>query len=191
MKRRTAIGRIIAAGAGGGLLFSGYKWYDWHKTPDLRYLEQHKDLISALAETIIPATDSPGAREAGVGDFIVTMIRDCTDRISQNKFIDGLKELDDHCRSRFNKPYDQCSPTEKTGVLQHFEEKGRPFKGIAGKAEARYLGKSFFTTLKEYTVEGYCSSEAGATKGLAYLYIPGAYHGCIPVQPGQKAWATK
>lgn len=191
MKRRTAIASILAAGTGGGLLFSGYKWIDWHKTPDFPFLEQHRQLITALAETIIPTTDSPGAREAGVGDFILTMIKDCTDRISQNKFIDGLKDLDSWCKSRYNRSFELCSLAEKTETLSHFQEKGRPLKGIAGKAETRYLGKSFFTTLKEYTVQGYCSSEAGATKGLAYLYIPGAFHGCIPMQPGQRAWAIK
>jgi Gluconate 2-dehydrogenase subunit 3 len=191
MNRRKAITRIFLAGIGGGLAFSGYKWYDWNKTPDIDYLEHHRELISALAETIIPATDTPGAREAGVSDFIVTMIRDCTDRISANKFIDGLKELQHYCQSHFQQPFEKCGGPNQQATLQHFEEKGKPFKGVIGKAQNRWLGKSFFTTLKAYTVEGYCTSEAGATKGLAYLYIPGSYHGCIPLQPGQKAWATK
>jgi len=76
-------------------------------------------------------------------------------------------------------------------VLTLFEERGKNFKGILGKAQNRFLGKSFFTTLKEYTVEGYCTSEMGATRGLAYIHIPGKYLGCIPMQPGQKVWATK
>jgi len=191
MNRRKAISRIALAGLGGGLLFSGYKWYDWNKTPDIAYLQQRRELITALAETIIPATDTPGAREAGTGDFIITMIRDCTDRMSMNKFIDGLKDLEHYCRSKFNKPYGQCTATEQQSVLQFFEEKGQPVKGLIGKAQDRYLGQSFFATLKKYTVEGYCSSEAGATKGLAYLYIPGSFHGCIPMTPGQKGWATR
>jgi hypothetical protein len=192
MNRRKAIGRIALTGIGGSLLLAGYKWYDWTKTPDLSYVEQHKDLLAALAETIIPATaGSPGAREAGVGDFIVTMIRDCTDRMSANKFIAGLKEVQQYCRNRFNKPYEQCSHPDQESALRYFEEKGTPYHGIIGKAQDAYLGRSFFSTLKKYTVEGYCSSEPGATRGLAYLYIPGSYHGCIPMQPGQKAWATR
>lgn len=191
MNRRKAITRIILSGTGVGLLFAGYKWYDWNKTPDLAYTEHHKELITALAETIIPATDTPGAREAGVGDYIIIMIRDCTDRMSMNKFIDGLKELQHHCQSRFSKPYEQCSAADRQTVLQHFEEKARPFNNLVGKAENMFLGSPFFTTLKKYTVQGYCTSEAGATRGLAYLYIPGSLHGCTPMQPGQKAWATR
>jgi hypothetical protein len=191
MNRRKAIGRIALTGAGAGLLLAGYKWYDWTKTPDIRYLEQHRGLITALAETIIPATDTPGANEAGVGDFIVVMIRDCTDRMSANHFIDGLKELAQYCRNQFDKPYDQCSASDQQAVLHYFEKKGTPYKGIAGKAEEAYLGRSFFTTLKKYTVEGYCTSQAGATRGLSYQYVPGSFHGCIPLQPGQRSWATR
>ena len=191
MKRRKAIGRILLAGVGGGLVLSGYKWLDWHKTPDIHSLEQYKDLVSALAETILPSGDSPGAREAGVGDFIIVMIKDCTDRISANKFIDGLKELDHYARSHYDRPYERCGENEQIMVLRYFEEKGKPFRGLIGKAQNKYLGKSFFTTLMEYTVKGYCTSELGANKGLAYVLIPGSYHGCIPKWPGQKAWATK
>jgi Gluconate 2-dehydrogenase subunit 3 len=191
MNRRKAIGRIFLAGIGGGLAFSGYKWYDWNKAPDIDYLVRHRTLIGALAETIIPATDTPGARDAGVGDFIVTMIKDCTDRMSANKFIDGLKDVEHYCQSHYQQPFEKCGGADQHATLQYFEEKGKPFKGIVGKAQNRWLGRSFFTTLKAYTVEGYCTSEAGATKGLAYLYIPGSYQGCIRMTPGQKAWATK
>ena len=111
--------------------------------------------------------------------------------MSANKFIDGLKQLGHYCQNHFDKPYQQCSEADQQAVLHYFEEKDAPYKGIVGKAQEAFLGRSFFATLKKYTVEGYCSSELGATKGLSYLYIPGSFHGCIPLQPGQKAWATR
>jgi hypothetical protein len=191
MKRRKAIGRILMVGGGGVAAYSGYKWYDLKKSPDLAYLEQHKNLIADLAEAIIPATDTPGAKDAGVHDFIIVLIRDCTDIKSQNKFINGLNDLEHYCTSSFNKHFGQCTDGEKLQVLKYFEEKGKVYRGIIGKAQNRFLGKSFFTTLKEYTVEGYCSSEIGATKGLLYKRIPGKYNGCIPLEAGQKSWATK
>jgi hypothetical protein len=42
----------------------------------------------------------------------------------------------------------------------------------------------------ELTCLGYYTSEIGATKALKYVHIPGKYEACIPLQPGQKAWAT-
>src|SRR5579871_58442 len=92
MKRRKAIGRILLISGGALAGYSGYKLWDWNKSPDIEYLEKHKELIAALAETIIPATDSPGAKEAGVHEYIITMLKDCTERKSQNKFIDGLRK---------------------------------------------------------------------------------------------------
>jgi glucoside 3-dehydrogenase (cytochrome c) hitch-hiker subunit len=190
MNRRKAIIRITLAGTGLAAAFTGYKWYDITKGPDLVYLDNNRELLGALAETIIPATDTPGAKEAGVGDFIVMMIRECTGVKEQNKFIDGLKDLQGYCRSEFGKPYQSCNSGEQEKVLTHFEKKGRPMGGLAGKVQNRYLGKSFFTILKDYTVEGYCTSEQGATRGLAYMAVPGSFHGCIAMQSGQKAWAT-
>lgn len=190
MNRRKAIFRISLAGVGVAAAIGGYEWHGLTKKPDLDYLTRNKALLAALAETIIPSGDTPGAREAQVQDFIIVMVRDCADRKTQNKFIDGLKDLQGWCRDKYDASYQDCGQEQKLSVLRHFEEKGRPFKGLAGKVETRYFGKSFFTLLKEYTVEGYCTSEPGATKGLAYLYIPGRYQGCITLEPGQRAWAT-
>jgi hypothetical protein len=191
MNRRKAISSIILAGLGGGIIFSGYKWHDWHRSPDISWLRQQKRLLSALAETILPATDTPGATHARIDDYIITMISDCTDRVSANRFIEGLKELDHYSRSKFGKPYEQCPPADQRSILGRFEAKARPFTNLLGKVENIYIGKPFFTTLKKYTVEGFCTSEIGATKALSYLYIPGQYHGCTPMQAGQKTWAIR
>jgi len=190
MNRRKAIIRITLGGAGLATAFGGYKWYGMAKSPDVGYVAGNRELLAALAETIIPATDTPGATEAGVADFIVMMIRECTDRKNQNKFIDGLKDLQAYSKSKYGKDYQHCSAPEQEAVLTHFEQRDRPYGGIVGKVQNRYLGKSFFTILKEYTVEGYCTSEAGATRGLAYVNVPGSFKGCMPMTPGQKAWAT-
>jgi Gluconate 2-dehydrogenase subunit 3 len=191
MNRRKAISRIILAGIGGTLALGGYKWYEANKTPDLSWLEQQKDLLAALADTIIPPTDSPGARAAGVQDFMINLLKDCTDRRSLNNFIDGLHDLQSHCRSNYQAPFTSLSETDRISTLTYFEKKDRPHSGILGKAENRYLGKPFFMTLKAYTVTAYCTSELGATHGLAYVPVPVNYHGCLPWQPGQPAWATK
>jgi hypothetical protein len=191
MNRRTAISRILLAGIGGTIAFSGYKWHEWYKTPDMTWLDANRPLLAALADTIIPPTDSPGARAADTQDFMITLLKDCTDRRTLNKFIDGLKDLEAYCRSTYRHPFADCTATDRIATLTRYEQKDRPLSGIWGKAQNRLLGKPFFTTLKEYTVVAYCTSEQGATRGLAYVAVPVHYHGCIPLQPGQPAWATK
>ena len=190
MNRRQAILRITLAGAGTATAVVGYKWYEIKKAPDLSVLDKHRDLIAELAETIIPATDSPGAKDAGVHDFIIMMIKECSERKIQNKFINGLQDLQGFCLINYGSLYQNCSLNDQESVLRHFEKKGKPFGGIVGKVQNKFLGKSFFATLKQYTVEGYCTSQTGATKGLAYVLVPGNYQGCIPLTKGQKGWAT-
>jgi hypothetical protein len=190
MNRRKAISRIAITGLGAAVTGATYKWWTFARTPDLDYLRQNTALLGALSETIIPAGDTPGANEARVAQFIVRMVSDCTPRKEQNTFISGLQDVQAHCRHAFGNPYEACNPSDQTAALAHFEEKGRPYHGLAGKIESRLTGRSFFTILKDYTVYGYCTSEPGATRGLAYLYIPGSYNGCTSLQPGQKSWAT-
>lgn len=191
MKRRSAIRLSFGLVIGGGLGFGGIKGYQLYKRPDFRVLEEHQDLLDDLAETIIPATDTPGARDAAVGAFILKMIRDCTDKKTQNNFISGFTDLMARTRENGQTPFGQRSLAERTALLTHFEEQGRPYSGILGKVQHKLVGDSFFTTLKKYTVLGYCSSRRGATEGLRYDYIPGRYDGNVPLKPGQRAWATQ
>lgn len=191
MNRKKAIRNIILLGGGTAALLAGWKGYNILKKPSFSKLDEHQLLIDELAELIIPETDTPGAGKAGVGRFISIMVRDCTSRQAQNKFIDGVEDLAAYAKSRYDKTFLQCSPADKISILQHFEEKGRGYKGMLGKAETKFLGDSFFTTLKKYTVMGYCTSKQGATSALRYDYIPGSYQGNVPLTPGQTAWATK
>src|SRR5258708_11940356 len=191
MKRRNGIRLGLGLFGGGALGLGGIKSYQLYKRPDFRVLEEHQGLLDDLAETIIPATDSAGAKDAGVGALILKMVRDCTDRKTQNNFIKGFTDLMDRTRKNGPKPFGECSLSERTAILTHFEEQGQLYPGIAGKLQHKLAGDSFFTTLKKYTILGYCSSKRGATEGLRYDYIPGRYVGSVPLQAGQRAWATQ
>jgi Gluconate 2-dehydrogenase subunit 3 len=191
MQRRAAIRRISLIGGGLLLAFSGTKVYERYKSPHFQALKESRALLSALAEMILPRTDSPGAGEAGVGDLIARMVRDCADRKTQNNFINGLEMLAGRARSRYGKDFGQCSLAERTALLTECEQQGSVYAGKAGKLQKLLLGDSFFTTLKKYTILGYCTSQAGATGGLRYDYIPGKYVGSVILTPGQRGWATQ
>jgi len=191
MKRRKVIKRLGIIIGGLGLSYSGIKFYNLYKHPHFQNLEDHKELIGALADTIIPTTDSPGAGEAGTGEFIIKMIRDCTERKAQNNFISGLNDLAEYTQSNYKKTFVQCSSSERNAILAHFEMAGQRDRGVLGKVEKKFLGSSFFEILKKYTVIGYCTSKIGATQALAYDFIPGKYIGSVPLAPNQKAWATR
>jgi Gluconate 2-dehydrogenase subunit 3 len=190
MNRRKAISVVALTGFGAALAGGAYTWWSFARTPDLPWLHQNHALLDALGETIIPGNDTPGAKTANITDFIIRMVSDCTPRKEQNTFLSGLQDLQTYCHHHHSLPFEQCDPATQTTALAVFEKKDQPYAGIAGKLQTRLAGRSFFNILKDYTVYGYCTSQTGATKGLAYVYIPGAYKACTPLQPGQKAWAT-
>lgn len=189
MNRRSAIGKFLLLTFGAGVGYAGYKGFSLFKKPDLSLLRENKDLIAALAETIIPRTDTPGARDCKVEDFIIQMIENNTARISQNRFIEGLIKLKEYSVTNFHKEYQLCPEVDQHKIMTHFEKMYSQASGILGKVERRYAGNSFFHTLKSYTVEGYCTSKPGASLGLSYIAVPGRFEGCVPMNKNQKAWA--
>ena len=188
MNRRRAIGSIVLLGTGVAGAGAGWRQLRRLRRPELDRLNGQSALIAALAETIIPATDTPGAIEAGVPAYIVKMVKEATDRPSQHNFLDGLEETDAVCRDRYGRPFTGCSAAERVAVLRDWE---RASTGALARLQTRWSGRPFYDLLRVYTVTGYCTSQPGATQGLAYDFIPGTpFKGCLPLQPGQRAWAT-
>ena len=191
MNRRRAIGSIMLLSTGVAGAGVGWRQLRHLGPPELDRLDAHWALIAALAETIIPATDTPGAIEAGVPAFIVKMVKEATDRRSQQNFLLGLEETDDLCRDRYGQPFTGCSAAERSAVLRRWERTGRKRSGGLARLQQRWTGHQFYDLLRDYTVIGYCTSQPGATQALAYDFIPGTpFQGCLPLQPGQRAWAT-
>jgi len=154
-------------------------------------LQGYGPLIAELAEVIIPRTDTPGAKDAFVHQFIIKVILNCNHPRQQQIFMRGLEDLEQYTHDQFHQSFIKCSQVEKESIVQHFSDHAAYSMEILNKVQKKLWGVSFFTKFKNLTVEGYCLSEAGATQGLAYDYIPGTFIACTPLQANQKSWATK
>jgi hypothetical protein len=190
MRRRKAIRNLGLLFGGGLAAGAGWEWWTLHKRPSMELLEGNLALLDDLADTLIPATDTPGAKAAGVGALIFVMVRDCADRKTRNNFIGGLQDLIDKAKSTYGKPFGECTAAQREALLNSFEDAGGA-GGLLGKVRKRLTGDSFYTTLKKYTVLGYCTSKPGATEAMRYDYIPGKYVGSLPLKPGQRSWSTR
>ncbi|WP_165503583.1 gluconate 2-dehydrogenase subunit 3 family protein [Pedobacter hiemivivus] len=191
MNRRTSIKSILGLSFIGASSFSVYKWINCHHTIDPDSFLSRKELIAELAETIIPSTDTPGAKEAKVENYIINILLNCTASVEQNLFLNGLTELESYTERQFQRTFFNCSVNDRNKILEYFEQRGVYKYTLFNKVSNRLLGKSFFSQLKSLTIDGYCLSQLGATRGLAYDYIPGNYAACISLTPNQKSWATK
>lgn len=191
MNRRTSIKSILGLSFIGVSSFSVYKWINCHHTIDPNSFLSRKKLLAELAETIIPSTDTPGAKEAKVENYIINVLLNCTERVPQNVFLNGLVELESYTKREFNSSFFSCGINDRNKILRYFEQKDIYKQPLLNRISNKILGKSFFSQLKSLTIDGYCQSQLGATKGLAYDYIPGNYEACISLTPNQKSWATK
>ena len=132
-------------------------------------------LVEEIADTLLPTTpDSPGAKAARVGPVINLLLTDCREPAEQRRVVDGLKQF----RSTVGDHFASMSQTNRENWLRRIDADAKAAKG-----------EHYFTTLRELSLQAYFSSEIGATKALRYIMTPGKWVGCVPLQPGQRAWA--
>ena len=132
-------------------------------------------LIEAIADTLLPTTpNSPGAKAAGVGPTINLLLTDCREQVDQKRVVEGLKQF----RSTVGDDFASMSQANRENWLRKID------------TEAKAAGSNhYFGLVRELSLQAYFSSEIGTTKALRYIMTPGKWVGCVPLQPGQPAWA--
>jgi len=148
---------------------------------DLNFSPEDLAFLDEIGETIIPTTDTPGAKAAGIGQFMVFMVKDTYDEDQQKGFIDGLNQLSKDFKAEKGSDFMEASPEDRLAFLNGMQDK---FKASGETKEPIIINM-----LRDLTVLGYFTSEIGATQALNYVEVPGRYDGCIPYKKGDKAWA--
>lgn len=182
--KRTALimGGIISAPTIVGIL-NGCQSKPSINWKPIFFSEDQGILITRIADIIIPKTDTPGAKEVGVPEFIDSMVKDVFKKEDQDAFMKGLQEFDANATSEYGDPFINLSPEDQTEYVKKIHD-----AAIKDKTE----DKAFILKIKELTVAGFFTSEVGATQVLQYDVVPGAYHGCLPLREtgNGKTWAT-
>ena len=142
--------------------------------------------LNEVAETILPATNTPGAKEAKVGEFMTVIVKDCYEAKDQNTFVEGLKKLNEASTKANGKTFVEATAAQRHDLLVGLDKEASAFQKTKKPDEQKH----YFTILKELTLWGFFSSEVGATKVLRYNAVPGKYDGSYPYKKGDKAWAT-
>lgn len=148
-----------------------------------------RELVATVAEHILPATDTPGARAAGVDAFIDVMLAEWCDAPDPEAFLAGLADLDARARALHGTDFLACTAADQARLLTVLDEEltqereaaraGAPWRGRPAAPEQR-----FFHRMKRLTLVGYYTSEIGANQELHYQIIPGRYDGCAPLESG-------
>jgi Gluconate 2-dehydrogenase subunit 3 len=170
MQRRTAI-KNIALTIGGAIALPS--WANaWSRAAisspsSLSFAEEN--LLAEIVETIIPKTDTPGAKEMGIHTFVAKMIKDCYDKKAQAVFTKGLELVENTAKNTHSKSFVSCDAIQKLALLNQFSK---------SENEAE---KAFLQLVKSLAIRGYLSSEYVMTNLRKYELIPARYHGCVPI----------
>jgi len=157
----------------------------------VRTLTPHlNETVIAMTEQIIPATDTPGAKDARVNEFIDVILTEWATPEERARFIEGLEDIDKQSQKLFGKNFVDASPDQQAAQLRAIDDvalAGRVARAHHGnhvEPPDQQLTGDFWEVFKRITVHGYYTSEIGFSQELKLQIIPGAQHGCQPLGPG-------
>lgn len=171
--------------------------------------------LDEVADTILPETDTPGAKAAAVGPFIALMVHDVYSLEDQQIFVDGMRQLNEECERLHGATFMAATPEQRLELLEQLDREQKEYMDARQDArrrsgedviadspeEARSGDPSlspeitadapahYFRMMKELSLLGYFTSEIGYHQAMRYTETPGRFDPCIPYTPGEKAWA--
>jgi hypothetical protein len=152
----------------------------------LRTLNPHQNAtVTTISELIIPATDTPGAKEAKVNEFIDLLLTEWYDPAETKQFLEGLTEVDACSKEKFSAAFVDCTPAQQAKVLKQLDDAAMVFAAKQKQAlqtHAAPPSMNFFYQLKKLTLAGYYTSEIGFSQELGKKIIPPSHAGCAPIQ---------
>ncbi len=134
--------------------------------------------MEALADVIVPATDTPGAAEAGVTEFVAALVDGWLDDDDRDRFLAGLDEVDRTCRERFGSPFAECAPGERVAFLRGLDQEVTRLREDAAEDETQH----FFHDVKRFALTAYFTSEVGLA-ALGHRTVFRTFEGCAPLAP--------
>ena len=133
MNRREALGRVALI-LGGTIIGAEVFLSGCHNAPekniggggtnfsndDIAYLDE-------IAETILPATDTPGAKEAKVGEFMTRIVKDCYTEADQKIFLDGMQKLNEASKQKNGKSFVESTPEQRHDLLVALDKEQKDY----------------------------------------------------------------
>jgi hypothetical protein len=148
-----------------------------------KFSNENIALLDEVAETILPRTTTPGAKDAKVGQFMTVYVTDCYTLDERAIFHKGLLDLEAQSNKTYGRGFMALQAEERNAFVSQLDKDAR---AAVAKGETHY-----FTMIKQLTLFGFFTSEVGATQVLRHMPIPGRYDGALAYKPGDRAWATR
>jgi hypothetical protein len=144
-------------------------------------------MVATIAEHIIPATDTPGARAAGVHRYVDALLSDHYPAPVRDSFLAGLRQTGALAERRLGKPFTDAAPGDQHALLKALDAQAYLGRSDPARDPSMTEAAGFFRRMKELTVTGYYTSEIGATQELRVMPM-GAYRD-VPYAAVGHTWA--
>lgn len=143
--------------------------------------------VTAAAEQVLPATDTPGATDAGVARFIELMVADWFNDAERELFDAGLADL----QQRAGGDFASLPAAQQLQVLEQLEAEAAdaPWYGLGNVTRVWDSEAPFICQFKELTVLGFMLSEVGGTRFLRENPM-GSFNGNLPLAKDDAAYAA-
>ena len=141
---------------------------------------EQNELVTMIAEMIIPETDTPGATSVHVNEFVDLILAEWSRDEDRTRFLAGLDAIDRETRATYGKRFVELAEPDRVVTLRALDAM-RDARDGAGRA---------FGELKRLTVFAYCTSEPVQKNVFKTVIWPGRYDGCVSVAP-QGAGGTR
>jgi len=132
---------------------------------------EQKLVLKDLMDIIIPATDTPGARDLEVDRFILTMVADCYEKEAQDKFFAGFDQLNASAKVRYSLEFSDLEDVQKLELSEEI---------LSGTTQDE-LGYKFLSFVKGLTIAGYMNSQYVMENITKYEFVPTRFNGSFKV----------
>ena len=136
--------------------------------------------LNDFAEIILPANNTPGAKEADVANFMDTIVTDFYSTKEQKIFQDGIVYVNSLSKTKFGSIFFSLSSENKNALLINLENEAK------AHYRSQEAGEHFYIMFKQLTIWGYLSSEIVAKKAFIHAPLIANYIGTIDYKPGDK-----
>jgi hypothetical protein len=96
--------------------------------------------LNEVAETMLPATSTPGAKAARVGPFMALMVNDTYYPADQKIFRDGMRTIDDECRKANGVAFMKATPRQRLALLERLDREQKTYMEALEAAQRKASG---------------------------------------------------
>ena len=93
------------------------------------------DLVATMAEHIMPRTDTPGARDAGVERFVDVILSDYYAPAERQRFVSGLADINARAQAAHGSPFLETTSAQQLALLTALDAESYPPQRVLAKAE--------------------------------------------------------